>query len=330
MGNSSSSIKNSGFMRLGMALHGIQTFEEKQFVKVDDNDYKLIKENFNIIKPTYTLEDKNGSEITIPIRDSTKIYKKYQTVKPKVFKIPNKITEFYKVNLTPLGNCNAFTTDDIIQLNDIIYKYYLEHKDDMKSFLDDVVNVLNIAINNIKNTRNVDYITVINCLKNNPERKMVDKYLGLKKDENPITDGNLKKQDHGIFPISISNLEEDIDYFELTFNNENGTKEQPNPYNTEFKGQDKDITLRELLNTLEQQNITRFVLFDYTCFTYITHKLKDNYQRGVFHNPVLPGEIKDYKNLLIDKEGNIIYPHGGKRKKQIFKKTKKRKNKRQK
>jgi len=329
MGNSSSSARNNDFMCLGMALHGAEIFEEKLYVEIEDISYKLVSQNLSIKGPTYTIQLEDGSQRQIPIRDGNTTYRKFQTVEPKLVKIPDEITELYKFNLTDLGTCNEFTTEEIIYFNNIILQCYLTYKDDIHSFLLQVNNDLNIALNEIYDTTNINYITAMNCLDNNPERLIVDKYLSVKGDEEPITDANSKKHDHGIFPISISDLKEDINYLELTFNTENGKIQEPDLFNTVFKGIYKDITLRQLLNTLARQNIRRVVLFDYSCFPYVTHKLTDNYVRGVIHTPVLEGERNQYKQLLIDKEGNIIHPYGGKnkRQKQKLKKNNKTKTK---
>ena len=325
--NSSSSAGNNEFMCLGMALHGAEIFEEKLYVEIEGNSYKLISQNLSNKGPTYTIQLEDGSQRTIPIKQGNTTYRKFQTVEPKLVKIPEQITELYKFNLTDLGTCNEFTTEEIIYFNNIILQCYLTYKDDIHSFLLQVNNDLNIALNEIYNTTNINYITAMNCLDNNPERQIVDKYLSVKGDEEPITDRNSKKQDNGIFPISISDLREDIDYLELTFNTENGKIQEPDLFNTVFKGIYKDITLRQLLNTLALQNIRRVVLFDYSCFPYVTHKLTDNYVRGVYHTPVLEGERNQYKQLLIDKEGNIIHPYGGKRKGKTKGKTKNRRQK---
>jgi hypothetical protein len=271
------------------------------------HDYQTENETYDIELPD------NSINLAVPKKDITITETTYI---PSLFEIPESFRSFYKINLTSLQECVTLDLDEVTSINNIIKKTYSIYQKNIIMFLLIVENQLDIQLNRIYGTRGIKYVTVIDCLKNNPTRQMVNKYLILEKDEEAEKkDG--KYQDSGIFSLSDNNSLTDRDLFQEIWNHNNQGKAY------DIKEQ-RDVSLKEFVEyiTIAAPEIAELVIFDTTCFGIGIGKAGlPQVDQLAMRNDI---DINQRVRMHLDIKK---YPYGGKNKKR---KTKKRKTKTQK
>jgi hypothetical protein len=268
------------------------------------HDYQTENETYDIKLPD------NSINLAVPKKDITVTETTYI---PSLFKIPESFRSFYKINLTSLQDCVTLDLDQVTSINNIIKETYSINKEDIIMFLSIVENQLDIQLNTIYGTRGIKYVTVIDCLKKNPTRQIVNKYLILEKDEEAEKkDG--KYQDSGIFSLSDNNSLTDRDLFQEIWIHNNEGKAY------DIKEQ-RDVTLKEFFQyiTLFAPEIVDLVIVDTTCFGIGIGKAGISQVDQLALREDIDFNQRVRMNLYINK-----YPYGGKRKRR---KTKRRKTK---
>lgn len=328
------------FSVITITTHGLENVEEEIYVKIDP-DFKIVPDfkidpdviihrnkkqklteyegtihtinNYQKENETYDIQLDDKSIIKAVPKKDIKIMKR--TYMPSLFKIPDLFRSFYKINLTSLQQCVTLDLDEVTSINDIIRKTYTDFKNDIDTFLSTVETKLNIRLNIIYKTIDEKYVTIIDCLKDNPERQMVNKYLILDKGEKAEKKNKLY-QDSGIFLFdNNNNYENDRDLFQEIcnlFEEKYDTTEQ------------RDMSLKKLVEYIYriEPKITNLIIFDMTCFGIGIGEAGLPSVKQLTDRP----DIEDSEKASM--YSNIIkYPYGGKKKKQ---KTKKRKTKTQK
>jgi hypothetical protein len=271
------------------------------------HDYQTENETYDIELPD------NSINLAVPKKDITVTETTYI---PSLFEIPESFRSFYKINLTSLQDCVTLDLDQVTSINNIIKKTYSIYQKNIIMFLLIVENQLDIQLNLIYGTRGIKYVTVIDCLKNNPTRQMVNKYLILNKDEEAEKkDG--KYQDSGIFSLSDNNSLTDRDLFQEIWT-----------HNSEGKAYDikeqRDVSLKELVEyiPIAAPEIADLVIVDTTCFGIGIGKAGlPQVDQLALRNDI---DINQRVRMHLDIKK---YPYGGKRKRR---KTKIRKPKRRK
>jgi len=312
---------STSFSIITLATHGLEIVEEDISVLVTTKTIPIEEYNGIINKihdyqtenETYDIQLHDNSIMEgVPKENITITNKTYM---PSLFKIPESFRSFYKINLTSLQNCLILNLDEVTSINNIIRQAYVSNSNNIEQFLLIVEKKLNDKLNSLYKTRNKRYITVKDCLKNNPTIKIVNKYLIVNKNEKAEQKRGIY-QDSGIFSLSSNS---NRDFFEETWKHDNPGKK----YDTK---EQRDISLKELVQYITPET-SDLVIFDLTCF-------------GIGINRAGLEQCDQYQNYTGFTEENlkeaisnvIVYPYGGKKKRRKTKKqkTKIRKTKRRK